>query len=172
MKEEKDMKRKGFGIVMAIALLAMPMLAQAQQKSAIELKSVAEVDVVENNAQGEKEVKRKEVKDAKVVPGDIVIFTTRYLNTSDKAVNNVTIMNPVPEHMLYVDKSAEGKGARIDFSVDNGKTYAAADKLTVKDAAGKTQPATAQDYTSIRWVITTPVAPGGTGAVSFKALLK
>jgi len=39
-------------------------------------------------------------------------------------------MNPVPENMTYIDKSAEGKGARIDYSVDGGKTYGAADKLT------------------------------------------
>ena len=166
------MKGKGFGIMMTLALLAAPMLAQAQQKSAIELKSVAEVDVVEKNALGEKEVKRTDVKEAKVVPGDTVIYTTRYVNRSDNTVNNLTITNPVPEHMVYADKSAEGKGARIDYSVDGGKTYAAPDKLSVRDETGKTRPAAAGDYTHIRWIITTPVAPGGTGSVSFRALLK
>jgi uncharacterized repeat protein (TIGR01451 family) len=155
-----------------MVLLLVPASLPAQQKSAIELQSIAEVEKVEKNAQGEKEVKRQAAATAKVVPGDVVIFTTRYVNTSDKPVSNVTIMNPVPEHMAYLDKSAEGKGARIDYSVDSGKTYAAIDKLTVKDSAGKTRPAAAQDYTHIRWVLTAPLAPGGTGSVSFKAQLK
>jgi len=85
---------------------------------------------------------------------------------------NVTIMNPVPEHMAYVDKSAEGTGARIDYSIDGGKTYAAPDKLKVTDGQGKVRPALAQDYTHIRWVLIAPLAPGGTGGVSFKARLK
>jgi len=166
------MDRKGLGMMMAFALLVAPMTLQAQQKSAVELTSVAEVEVTEKNAQGEKEVKRKEAALAKVVPGDVVIFTTRYANTSDKPVNNVMIMNPVPDHMVYLDKSAEGRGARIDYSADRGKTYGAPDKLTVKDSAGKTRPAAAADFTNIRWVLTAPLAPGGTGSVSFKAQLK
>jgi uncharacterized repeat protein (TIGR01451 family) len=107
-----------------------------------------------------------------VVPGDIVIFTTRYVNTGKEPAANVTIMNPVPEHMVYVDKSAEGKGARIDFSVDGGKTYGAADMLTLKDGQGKMRPALAKDYTHIRWVLSAPLAPDGTGSVSFRAQLK
>jgi len=167
-----DRKVPGLVMMVALALLVVPMISQAQQKNAIELKSVAEVEVIEKNAQGEKEVKRKEAALAKVVPGDIVVFTTLYVNTSDKPVSNVTIMNPVPEHMIYLDKSAEGKGARIDYSTDNGKTYGAPDKLMVKDSTGKTRRAAAPDYTYIQWVLTAPLAPGGTGSVSFKAQLK
>ena len=159
-------------VVMAMALLLMPAALPAQQMSTIQLTSVAEVEVTEKNAQGEKEVKRKEAALAKVVPGDLVIFTTRYVNTGKQPAGNVTVMNPVPEHMTYVDKSAEGKGARIDFSVDGGKTYGSPDKLTVKDGQGRARPALARDYTHIRWVLTAPLAPEGTGSVSFRAQLK
>jgi uncharacterized repeat protein (TIGR01451 family) len=159
-------------IVMAMTLLLMPAAVPAQQKSAIQLTSVAEVEVTEKNASGVTEVKRKEAALAKVVPGNIVIFTTRYVNTGKAPVSNVTIMNPVPEHMSYIDNSVEGKGARIDFSVDGGKTYGQPDKLTVKDGQGRVRPALAKDYTHIRWVLSTPLAPGGTGSVSFRAQLK
>ncbi len=172
LKEGTNMRERLLGMVVTLLLIAAPMPALAQQKSAIELTSVAEVEVVGKTVQGEKEVTRTEASMAKVVPGDVVIFTTRYVNTSNKPVNNVTIMNPVPEHMSYVDKTAEGKGARIDYSVDNGKTYAAPDKLMFRDAAGKTRPALAPDYTHIRWVLTAPLAPGGAGSVSFRARLK
>src|SRR5512136_578843 len=124
---------------MIAALLLAPMSLPAQQKGSIELKTIAEVEVAGKNAQGEQEVKRQEAAMAKVVPGGIVIFTTRYTNTGKQPVNNVTIMNPVPDHMTYVDRSAEGKGARIDYSIDGGKTYAAPDKLMITDGQGKTR---------------------------------
>jgi uncharacterized repeat protein (TIGR01451 family) len=159
-------------VAMVMSLVLAPAAVPAQQKSAIELKSVAEVEVAEKNAQGETVTKRKEAALAKVVPGDVVVFTTRYVNTGKEPAGNVTIMNPVPDHMSYIDKSVEGKGARIDFSVDGGKTYGQPDKLKVTDGQGKVRPALARDYTHIRWILTAPLAPGGTGSVSFKAQLK
>src|SRR5512139_193203 len=92
--------------VMLAGLLLAPATLPAQQKGGIELATVAEVEVTGKNAQGEKEVKRMEAAMAKVVPGEVVIFTTRYANKGKEPANNVTIMNPVPEHMTYVDKSA------------------------------------------------------------------
>ncbi|HEY5915667.1 MAG TPA: hypothetical protein VJA21_34205, partial [Verrucomicrobiae bacterium] len=144
----------------------------AQQKSAVELTTLAEVEVAEMNAQGEKVMKRKEAALAKVVPGDIVIFTTTYRNTGKQPATNVVITNPVPGHMVCVDKSVEGKNARIDYSVDNGKTYGAPEKLTITDSQRRVRPALAEDYTVIRWVLTRPLAPGGTGTVSFRARVK
>jgi len=159
-------------VVVIAALLLAPAALPAQQKGSIELTTVAEVEVAGKNAQGEKEVKRMEAAMAKVVPGDVVIFTTRYTNTGKEPASNVTIMNPVPEHMTYVDRSAEGKSTRIDFSIDGGKTYAAPEKLVITDSQGKKRTALAKEYTHIRWVLTTPLAAGGTGSVSYRAQLK
>jgi uncharacterized repeat protein (TIGR01451 family) len=166
------MRGKGIAVTVVVALLLAPAMLRAQQKSAIELTSLAEVEVTEKDAKGEKVVKRKEASLAKVVPGDVVIFTTTYRNTGKQPATNVMITNPVPGHMVYVDKSAEGKGARIDYSIDGGKTYGLPDKLKVTDSQGRVRPALAQEYTVIRWVLSAPLAPGGTGTVSFRALVK
>jgi uncharacterized repeat protein (TIGR01451 family) len=106
-----------------------------------------------------------------VVPGDMVIFTVSYANSDTKPADRVLVINPVPQHMAYLDKSAEGTGAVIEFSVDGGKTYAAPGKLLVT-AEGKQRPAAASDYTHIRWTISKPLAPGAKGSVSFRAVLK
>ncbi len=159
-------------LVVLMVVLLMPASAWTQQKGAIELKSVAAVEVTETNAKGEKEVKRVDTAKAKVVPGDIVIFSTYYTNISNKPVEKVMITNPVPEHMLYMDRSAESKGSTIEFSVNGGKSYGTPDKLKVTDASGKTRKALASDYTHIKWTVSKPVAPGGKGEVSFKAKLK
>jgi uncharacterized repeat protein (TIGR01451 family) len=158
-------------ISIMLALLLLSAAAWAQQKSPIELKSLAEVDVTVTNAKGEKEVKRVEAAKATVVPGDVVIFTNQYANTGDKPATDVVIRNAVPEHMIYVDGSAEGKGTRIEFSVDKGKTYGAPDKLTVTDAKGAKRKAAAQDYNNIRWTVE-KLPPGAKGSVSFRAKVK
>ena len=155
----------------AVALL-ISVTAWAQQKESIELISKAEVDVVSKNAKGEKEVARVDVAKAKVVPGDTVYFTTAYTNIGKQPADKVVITNPVPEHMVYVDKSAEGKGTKIEFSVDGGKSYAAHDKLMITYAQGKKRTATGADYTHIKWTVSKPVTPGAKGRVSFKAKLK
>lgn len=153
-------------------MLLLTIQAKAADKGTIELKSVSEVEVTVKNEKGEKEVKRVEAAKANVAPGDTVIFTNYYTNKGDKPASDVVITNPVPEHMLYLDGTAEGKGAKIDFSVDKGKTYAPAAKLKVKGTDGKERPAAATDYTNIRWTLEKPLEKGGKGSVSFRAKVK
>ena len=158
-------------VLMALALLT-PVTAWTQQKGAIELKSIAEVEMAVKNEKGEKAIKRLDAATATKVPGDTVIFTTIYTNTGKQPATAVVIDNPVPEHTTYVNQSAEGVDTRIDFSVDNGKTYGAPDKLTIKDAAGNVRKATEADYTNVRWTLIKPLAAGGKGSVSFKVKIQ
>ncbi|MEK6743341.1 MAG: hypothetical protein AABZ15_07025 [Nitrospirota bacterium] len=164
--------RKRTVVGLLLLFLTLPAAAGAQQKGGIELKTVSEVDVVGKNAQGEREVKRVDAGKISVVPGGVVIFTTTFSNKGSKLAERVAIKNPVPPNMTYVDKSAEGEGTKIEFSIDNGKTYNAPDTLMVTDGQGKTRRALASDYTHIRWIVTKPLAPGGKGSVSFKAKVK
>jgi len=150
-------------------LVLLPVLAWGQQKGGIEVVTTSEVEVRQQNTKGETAVKRIEAAKAKVAPGDIVIFSTRYVNRGKQAATNVSVTNPVPEHMQYVDMSAEGKGTRIEYSIDGGKTYAPSEKLKVTDKQGRVRPALPGDYTHIRWTVTAPLAPGSAGNVSFRA---
>lgn len=157
-------------IVMFVLLISVPSLALAE--SAIKLTSVSEVDTVVVNEKGEKEVKRVDAALAKVVPDDEVIFTTIYENIGKAPVTNAVINNPVPEHTVYVDKSAEGKGTRIEFSIDGGKTFGLPKTLMVVGKDGKAKQAQASDYTNIRWLVEKAVAAGVKSSVSFKARVK
>ncbi len=111
----------------------------------------------------------------KIVPGDEVVYTVTYANKTGKPADRVVVTNPVPQHTRYKDGTAAGNGTDIAFSVDGGKTFATPDKLTVTaaDKSGKAivRPATAQDYTHIRWVIKQSVAPGQSGFVTFHAVV-
>lgn len=163
--------QKIFTAVLLFAVLA-PAAVWAQQKSAIELRSLAEVETIEKNEKGEQVVKRTEVSKAPTVPGSVVVFTTKYTNTGKQPAHAVVVTNPVSEYMAYIEGSAEGSNTAIEFSVDSGKTYNAPDKLTVKDPDGTMRKAKPADFTHIRWTLTKPIAPGGIGSVSFKAKIK
>jgi uncharacterized repeat protein (TIGR01451 family) len=134
------------------------------------LKAVAEMEVEVINDDGQKEVKR--VPAAKVVPGDVVIYTIYYTNNGAEAAENFVITNPVPEHMVYLASSAEGDNSEITFSVDGGNSYDVPGNLNIADPEGKPKAAKVSDYTHIRWAMIKPVAPEKTGHVNFKAQLE
>lgn len=164
------MPKKFLTTLSLLLLIALPV--SAAEKKGIELKSTAEVDIIVKNDKGVNEVIRVEAANANVAPGDTVIFSTHYSYQGEKPATDVVINNPLPEHMLYLDGTAEGRGTRIEFSADQGKTFAAANKVKIRDAEGKERPASAADYTHIRWTIEGALAPGAKGSVSFKAKVK
>jgi uncharacterized repeat protein (TIGR01451 family) len=159
-------------VLLSLFLLTLtsPWLAVAQEEGSIELKSIAEVEVEDFNAEGQKVLMR--IPAAKVVPGDEVIYTNTYTNVGSEAAANVVITNPVPEHMQYLSASALGPDMVITFSIDGGQTYDAPDRLMIVEADGSKRQAKPSEYTHIRWIRQKPLEPGENGQVSFKARLK
>ncbi len=163
--------KKGI-LVMMMVLLMAPAVTPAQQKGGVEVKSFAEVEVVQKDEKGMKVVTLVDAAKNNVQPGDTVIFSITYLNNGDEPATDVAIKNPVPQQMLYLDRSALGEGTRIDFSVDNGKSYGPMDKIRVRSADGKERPARGADITFVRWTLEKPLRKGGAGKVSFRAVVK
>jgi hypothetical protein len=87
----------------------------------------------------------------------------------------VVVDNPIPKETTYVVGSANGAGSDITFSINNGKDFKKPTLLTyeVKGPDGKSikKKASPEQYTNVRWVIST-VPPGKGGEVSFKARVK
>lgn len=163
------MKKIVFAFLIPILVAAAPIPVLAQ-KQPIKVVSKAFVEKTIVNKQGEKELVR--VPATKVLPGKEVIFVDTYVNEGKKAADQVTLKNPVPAHMVYVDGSATGEGTRVTYSVDGGKTFGPLAKLTVTGADGAKRPALVADVTTIRWQRTTPLAPGKKARVEFRARLK
>ncbi len=143
--------------------------AQANADKGMTLKVMVEQETVITNEKGRKETRR--IAATKIVPGDEVIYTIHYLNSGDKPAENVFISMPVAEHTRYRSGSARGGETGISFSVDKGKNFGAPADLSVKLDNGRMRPATAADYTHIKWKFKTPVPTGASGAVSYRALL-
>ena len=156
-----------------IAILSFALLlptwsahAVAEDRNGVEIRAVAEVEVTVKGDDGKDVTKR--VPATKVPPGVAVIYTLHADNKGSKPAGDVVITDPIPEHMDYVDGSASTQGAKLTFSTDGGKTWAAKDKLVVKSKDG-VRAANADEITHIRWQFEKPIAPGESRAVEFRA---
>ena len=149
-----------FSALCAIVLgagLAGP--AVAQQQTAVALKG--DVKVVRQVTENGKTTEKLEDPN-QVLPGDKLVFTTRYSNSSNKAVDDFVVTNPLP---------APVKLAKVDsfeVSVDGGKTFGALSALKVAGADGKSRSAELGDVTHVRWRVAS-IAPGASGEVKYFA---
>lgn len=143
-------------------------LAYAQEAGHLKLTTVVQMEEVTTTDTGDR--KTELVVAEKVVPGDAVIYTITFENVSDESADSISITNPVPEHLTYVPGSAFGPGTVIEFSVDGGQQYDVPNALFVADN-GEIRPATAEDYTHIRWVLQDELAAGAQGMARFSARL-
>jgi len=158
-----------FPTTVLLAMLGSFSLSAHAADGAITVKNIAQTEVEVVDKIGKKALQRLPVE--KAIPGTEVIYTTTFENISKASASNIVINNPIPENTLYKADSAFGKDCEILFSVD-GKKFAHAEELKVKDAEGKERNAVASDYTHIRWTYKVPLAPGKSGSVGFRATIK
>lgn len=102
-----------------------------------------------------------------VIPGDHLLFTTRYHNDSAQPVTNFVVTNPLPSAVAL---SSEGS-AGTEVSVDGGKTWGQLGLLKVSGADGSQRAAGAADVTHIRWIISS-IAPGASGEVQYHGIVR
>ncbi|MBT8136380.1 MAG: DUF11 domain-containing protein, partial [Gammaproteobacteria bacterium] len=137
---------------------------------AVHVQTVAQTEEIIVNERGETATRLVPV--TTVVPGDEVIYTITFTNQGEADASSVTITDPVPQEMRYVEGSAFAGGADIRFSVDGGQTFGTAEELMVVAADGSARAARAEDYTHIRWSMRNPLKPGSRGYARFRAQLR
>jgi len=137
--------------------------------SGIDLTMVARKEIVTIDSQGKKVVTL--VEPITVIPGDMIVYTTHYHNKGSVAAESVAITNPIPKDTAYVDGSAVIDNATLSYSVDGGKKFDSPANLTITGSNGQRRPATANDYSHIRWTLKS-IAPEARGSVSFHAKVR
>lgn len=105
-------------------------------------------------------------------PGDELVITVTFLNTTQHALDEVRITQPIPASMRYVEGSGVGPGSEVLYSADGGATYGQPKELGVVSADGVRRAATAADYTHVRWLIKAPLAAGARAFVRFRATVR
>ena len=150
---------------MILALLASSATAEGN----LDVQTIVQKQETFVNAAGEAE--QRLVTANVVVPGETVFYTITFTNISDESADNVVLTNPIAAGLVYVEGSAFGPGSDIQFSVDDGENFAAADELTVTED-GELRAAEGKDFTHIRWVMRNDLAAGAQGTARFTAVLK
>ena len=101
---------------------------------------------------------------------DELVLSVEFTNTSEQVIDAVRITSPVPADVRYVAESASGPGSAALFSVDQGRTFARPEELTVVGADGVARAADAAQYTHVRFVLDAPLDAGATGIARFRAV--
>lgn len=151
------------------AVFALSVAASLPAEAALTANQTVEKEITVKADDGSTTVKR--VKADKVMPGETVVYSIKYKNESAAPASDIVLVMPVPKEVAYVEGSVTGEETAVAFSADGGKTYVARGRLTVEEN-GSTRAARGDEITHIRWTLAEPVAPDGSGEVSYKALLK
>ena len=157
--------RRYLSILTSIALVTGAVSVQAMTASQTIQKEVVSVsdDGVETVSYESAEL---------VTPGERVVYTVNFENNLDQPETNLVLTMPIPAEVTYLDGTATDGLGTLTFSADDGDNFADRSDLRIADERGELQPARAADVTHIRWVIAGPIAPGETGSISFKGILK
>jgi uncharacterized repeat protein (TIGR01451 family) len=125
---------------------------------------------------------------ARLVPAQVlrqgqeIFYTVRIRNAAATPAQNVEVVQRIPQNTHYVPESAAGPGARISVSADGGLTFGEEGQVIVTDQSALalmhapadksalTRPATASDYTHLRWRLRNPLAPGAVALARFRAV--
>ena len=144
--------------------------AAAEETRGVTVTTAVQREVEVTNEKGEREIRLEDVKTA--VPGEELVVLISYTNTGDQPAENIVLINPVSEQMIYLAGSAEGQDTDVNFSVDEGATFDVPDRLFVTDEKGEARPAGPADYTHVRWTRSKALGPGAQGQVRFKAVIR
>lgn len=138
--------------------------AAAQTPQPFELLSDVKVDKVSIVDGAERHAL---VDPAVVVPGDRLVFSTRYRNNGAVKAEHIVVTNPIKPGIMLASDGA----ALLDVSVDGGKSWGKLAGLNVPDGQGGQRAAQSGDVTHVRWVLAS-VAPGASGTLSFNAIVR
>jgi uncharacterized repeat protein (TIGR01451 family) len=159
-----------------VAVLAMSVGLQAAALAntpTVEVAVSAHKEIVTTDSAGKKAVKL--VPATQAAAGDTIVYTLRAKNAGTGTAVDPRIEDPIPAGTVLVVDSVKKDGYRVEASLDNGSTWQAFPaSVTRTTAAGQTEtvPAPAESYTTLRWVLDGPMAPGDGKDVSFKVRIR
>jgi len=107
-------------------------------------------------------------------PGDEIRYRLVFTNVTAGPVKNIQFVDPIPSGMVYVPGSATSDSrVRAEYSIDGGKRYAAQPLISVVEDGKQVQkPASAEQYTHVRWTLVGSLARGAQVSVEFRGRVK
>ena len=163
----------------ASSLSAAVQAAGTDPRADIKIDSKIMVERTAESESGKMVTKLLDPSTVKVIPGDRLLFINTYRNTGKNAVTGFVVNNPVHSAVALVEVVEDW----ALVSVDGGKNFGKLSELTVtadspavegeeERSEPKSRPAKASDVTHIRWVLASPIAPGASGDLRFRGIVK
>jgi uncharacterized repeat protein (TIGR01451 family) len=113
------------------------------------------------------------VPDQKLKAGEVVRWTIVGTNKGSDPALHFTPSDKIPAGTAYIAGSASTTGGRVEFSLDEGKTWSTKPMVTAQSATGPVQkPADPSSYTNIRWIADKPLAPKGSAQFIYEVRVK
>jgi uncharacterized repeat protein (TIGR01451 family) len=163
--------RRTLSLVFLVAAFVVPSAAMsASVKPPVDLKLTGAV--VSKGADGkpvETPIDKEQPK-----PGDVIKYTIVATNDGKVPAKAFVPADKIPTGTTYVPGSAVGSAARIEFSIDGGKTWSVAPlvKIVAKDGSTTERPASPSTFTAIRWIAASPLAPKASATYAFEVRVK
>ncbi|MFC3832583.1 MULTISPECIES: hypothetical protein [Deinococcus] len=94
-----------------------------------------------------------------VLPGDLLSQVVTVRNTGNTAVKNIPVTLPVPKNTVYVAPEASMAVTRTEYSIDGGKSFAAAPMKKTVTVTENGRSVTREvevkpnEYTAVRWFV-------------------
>ncbi|WP_309570883.1 hypothetical protein [Deinococcus sp.] len=142
--------------VLLTTLGASPVLAQATNPVVLNLTLFA----VGSEKVNGKVTEKLTANPGNVLPGDVLSQVVTVRNTGTRAVMNLPVTLPVPRNTVYLAPETGLAVARTEYSIDGGKTFAAAPLMKAVTVTENGKTVTKQvevkpnEYTSVRWFLT------------------
>jgi uncharacterized repeat protein (TIGR01451 family) len=161
----KHLARFTLVVTLLAASLALP--ARAQQTAARSAAPSLVVAALNVTAASETGPAR-----AAARPNDVLRYTLTFTNSTSRTLSNVELKNPIPAGVHFVSGSthASRTDARVEYSADGAKSWAAEPMETVVvNGQSVTRAISADRYTHVRWMVGGNVAPKATVTADFEA---
>ncbi len=132
-------------------------LRVAQKQQPVELLLAAEKRQISRDESGKDKISWNALpSNSQVIPGSVLRYTVIAKNNTSRNMRNLTVIQPIPNGMVYIIASATAlntSGAKLEFSIDGGKTFSVNPIIRVRGRDGKIEerPAPADAYTHVRW---------------------
>jgi uncharacterized repeat protein (TIGR01451 family) len=110
-------------------------------------------------------------KNGDALNNDTLRYEVKFKNPTQVTLRNVVFENPLPSNLMLIGGTATTSApARIEYSIDNGKTFSTQPMVreTINGRAVE-RPAAPERYTHIRWTVTGDVAPNATVTAQYDA---
>lgn len=108
----------------------------------------------------------------RLAPGDRVVFVVHYRNRGDAPVGGFYVTNPLPARVRLDPAQLASAPTDMEVSIDGGMHWGRLDDFMVATPLGGTRRALAEDITHVRWSVKARVAPGDSGRIAWRGVVR